>query len=377
MRKIENPFLTKGYLRPEYFCDREEETAAILSAIANGRDLVLYGKRKMGKSALIKHVFHQLDSKTITTWVDLLPTTNFGDFLTHTANAVLSAYEEDDPLYKKIWDGMKKLRPTVTYDEITGSPNVSFDINDTTTRINTFSALIHLLTSSSKKVVLALDEFQQIQQYPEKNIAEHLRTLLQSLPNVTVIFSGSDQHMLLDMFNNIDAPFYQFGQYLKLGPIDSDKYVDFIEAHFTKNKKKIDRGDIYNIIEWCNHRTMNIQILANRLYSLNRKKLSQEDLRSMKETILTEKEDIYYTLKRVVSKGQWKVIAAFAREGKVYEPYGKTFMQKYGFSNSSTIRRVVQFCLERGLLYQSLDGEESYFELDDVFLRRWVELIHI
>ena len=122
---------------------------------------------------------------------------------------------------------------------------------------------------------------------------------------------------------------------------------------------------------------MNIQILANRLYSLNRKKLSQEDLRSMKETILTEKEDIYYTLKRVVSKGQWKVIAAFAREGKVYEPYGKTFMQKYGFSNSSTIRRVVQFCLERGLLYQSLDGEESYFELDDVFLRRWVELIHI
>ena len=377
MNKIKNPFITKGYISQEYFCDREVETTEILSAIKNGRDIVLYGQRKMGKSALIKHVFHQLDPKTIVTWVDLLPSLNFGDFLTLTANAILTAYEEGDPLYKKIWEGVKKLRPTVTYDEVSGTPNVSFDLSDTAARISTFSELIRLLSSSSKKMVIALDEFQQIQQYPEQNIAEHLRTLLQSLPNITVIFSGSDQHMLLDMFNKIDQPFYQFGQYMKLGAIDSDKYVDFIEAHFKKAKRLIDRGDLYNIIEWCNHRTMNIQILANRLYSLNSKKITEEDILNMKETILKEKEDIYYTLKRVVSKGQWKVIAAFAREGKVYEPYGKAFMQKYGFSNSSTIRRVVQFCLERGLLYQSQDGEESFFELDDVFLRRWVEMIQI
>jgi AAA+ ATPase superfamily predicted ATPase len=377
MTEIKNPFITKGYISKEYFCDREEETADILSAINNGRDLILYGKRKMGKSALIKHVFHQLDNKTISIWVDLLPSVNFDDFLTLTANAVLNAFEEEDPLYKKIWAGMKKLRPTVTYDEVSGTPNVSFDLSDTSARIDTFSKLIRLLSSSSKKVVIALDEFQQIQQYPEKNIAEHLRTLLQSLPNVTVIFSGSDQHMLLDMFSNIDQPFYQFGQHLKLGPIDSDKYVDFIEAHFKKNKRKIERGDIYNIIEWCNHRTMNIQILANRLYSLHQKTITEADIQNMKDTILKEKEDIYYTLKRVVSKGQWKVLSAFAREGKVYAPYGKAFMQKYGFTNSSIIRRVVQFCLDKGLLYQSHDGEESFFELDDVFLRRWVEMTTI
>ena len=377
MAVVKNPFLTKGYMSPQYFCDREEETEAILSAIQNGRDIVLYGKRKMGKSALIKHVFNQLDKKTMTTWVDLLPSENFGDFLTLTATAVLNAYEESDPIHKKLWDGVKKLRPTINYDELSGLPSVSFDFRDPTARINTFSELIRLLSKISKKVVLALGEFQQIQQYPEKNIEEHLRTLLQSLPNVTLIFSGSDQHMLLDMFNQIDRPFYEFGQYLKLGPIDSEKYVDFIEEHFNKHKRQIDRGDIYGFIEWCNHRTMNIQILANRLFSTQKKKISMKDINQMKETILKEKEDIYYTLRRVVSKGQWKVITAFAQEGKVYEPYGKTFMQKYGFSNSSTIRRVVQFCLDRGLLYQSYDGEESFFEIDDVFLRRWVEMTMI
>lgn len=374
---VENPFLTKGYISPEYFCDREEETKALLDAVRNGRDIILYGKRKMGKSALIKHIFHKLGKKTITVWVDLLPSESFDDMLTLTANAVLDAYTKENTVGKKLWEGIKNLRPIVAYDEISGLPNVSFDIASQKARVQTFSELIRLLANTSNKVVLAFDEFQQIQNYPEKNIEEYLRTLLQSLPNVAVIFSGSDQHMLMQMFDSIDRPFYNFGQHLRLGPIDSDKYVSFIQKHFKAAKKKIEAGEIYNFIEWCNHRTMNIQIIANRLYSKRTKAITAKDIMEMRETILKEKEDIYYTLKRVVSKGQWKVIEAFANEGKVYEPYGKVFMNKYGFTNSSTIRRVVKFCLDKGLLYQGQDETASFYELDDIFLRRWIELVKI
>ena len=372
MKKLENPFLIKGYVSPEYFCDREKETEEIISAMKNGRDLIMYGRRKLGKSALIKHVYHHMGRSTIGIWVDLLPSENFADFLSLTATAILNAYEEDTALHKKLWTGIKKLRPTISYDELSGTPNVSFDVSSQAAQTHTFTELIRLLASSSKKVVLALDEFQQIEAYPETNIEEYLRTLLQSLPNVTVIFAGSDQHMLLKMFSSVDRPFYDFAQYLKLGPIASEAYVEFIEGHLQAAKKKMDRGLIYDLLEWCNHRTLNVQMMANRLYSSHKKTISAEDLTQMKMTILSEKEDIYNTLKRLLSKGQWKVLKAIAREGKVYAPYGKDFMNKYGFTNSSTIRRVVQFCLNNGLLYQSQDGEESYFELDDIFMRRWV-----
>lgn len=374
---IDNPFLTKSYISPEYFCDREEETKELLKAIKAGRDMILYGKRKMGKSALIKHVFHKLGKKAITVWIDLLPSQNFDDMLSLTASAVLDAYEDNENMGKKLWDGMKKLRPTVSYDDLSGTPSVSFDISDQQARINTFSELITLLSKTSKKVVIAFDEFQQITHYPEKNIEEYLRTLLQSLPNVSVIFSGSDQQMLIQMFEHIDRPFYEFGQYMRLGPIEADKYVEFIQDHFKKKKKKIETAEIYEILEWCNYRTMNVQILANRLFSNGKRTIHKVDIEDMKETILKEKEDIYYTLRRVVSKGQWKVIEAFALEGKVYEPYGKTFMKKHRFTNSSTIRKVVKYCLQRGLLYQGNDGDKSYFEIDDVFLRRWIEMIRV
>jgi hypothetical protein len=66
------------------------------------------------------------------------------------------------------------------------------------------------------------------------------------------------------------------------------------------------------------------------------------------------------------------VIEAFAKEGEIEAPYGKYFMKKYGFTNSSIIRRAVQTCLRNNIFYNVFDHERSYYEIDDVFLRRWI-----
>ena len=39
--KPNNPFLIAGYHSPEFFCDRETETSAILDALHNGRNVTL------------------------------------------------------------------------------------------------------------------------------------------------------------------------------------------------------------------------------------------------------------------------------------------------------------------------------------------------
>jgi|TARA_R110000737_G_scaffold176050_1_gene201189 AAA+ ATPase superfamily predicted ATPase len=64
-----------------------------------------------------------------------------------------------------------------------------------------------VLKSAKKKIVLAFNEFQQIQNYEEKNVEPQLRTLLQTLPNISFVFSGSDQSMLMQMFENKDQSF--------------------------------------------------------------------------------------------------------------------------------------------------------------------------
>ena len=54
-----NPFLLTGYVSPEYFCGRKNETKMLISALRNGRNVTLVSPRRMGKTGLIRHVFHQ------------------------------------------------------------------------------------------------------------------------------------------------------------------------------------------------------------------------------------------------------------------------------------------------------------------------------
>ena len=61
--EIVNPFLTVGYESPEYFCDREEETQSLLEALENGRNVTMLAPRRMGKTGLIKNVFHHLKAR--------------------------------------------------------------------------------------------------------------------------------------------------------------------------------------------------------------------------------------------------------------------------------------------------------------------------
>ncbi len=45
---MNNPFVTNGYVSPEYFCDREKETATIVSLLTNENIVALISSRRIG-----------------------------------------------------------------------------------------------------------------------------------------------------------------------------------------------------------------------------------------------------------------------------------------------------------------------------------------
>ena len=48
MKELENPFVVYGYVSPTYFCDREQETCDLITALSNGRNVTLMSPRRMG-----------------------------------------------------------------------------------------------------------------------------------------------------------------------------------------------------------------------------------------------------------------------------------------------------------------------------------------
>jgi len=58
-----NPFLINTYHSPDYFCDREEETKMLMDNILNQSNTAFFAQRRIGKTALIQHVFYHLKKK--------------------------------------------------------------------------------------------------------------------------------------------------------------------------------------------------------------------------------------------------------------------------------------------------------------------------
>lgn len=59
-----------------------------------------------------------------------------------------------------------------------------------------------------------------------------LRTHIQKMNNCHFIFSGSDRHILEQMFSSYAKPFYNSAHPVHLGRIDRDKYIDFVIGKF-------------------------------------------------------------------------------------------------------------------------------------------------
>ena len=56
-----NPFILESYVSDELFCDREEETKLLRTHMENGRNVTLIAPRRVGKTGLVEHFFHQKD----------------------------------------------------------------------------------------------------------------------------------------------------------------------------------------------------------------------------------------------------------------------------------------------------------------------------
>ena len=92
---VVNPFLLSGYVSPAYFCDREQETDKLASALRNGRNVTLVSPRRMGKTGLIRHVFHQVEQagEAACYYVDLYQTDSLASLVKKLGDAVLGTLD--------------------------------------------------------------------------------------------------------------------------------------------------------------------------------------------------------------------------------------------------------------------------------------------
>lgn len=372
---MENPFHIQYYQGPETFCDREDELARLVEATTNQRSIMLHSMRRMGKTGLIHHLHHALTHKHkyLCIYLDILDTTSDSEFVSQFITTCINQlYTDQSNILKKVTTFFGKYRPKFSVDTLTGNPIIELDITTQQEVDLSLAATFKLLNDSKRKIHIAIDEFQQIGNYSETRIDATIRKHLSTSKNIRMLFSGSQRHLLLQLFNDPKKPMYRLVEQMELYEISYDAYSKFIQAMFKRGKKSIDERVVHLILKWSRSHTFYTQYVCNRLYSLNKKKIDESDLLLIQRRILKEMEMNFLSYRNILSNNQYKVLKAIAKESTVKSVLSKEFTSTYKLA-SSTARQSLNYLVDTELVYEKLSEEGNEYFVYDLFLSRWLE----
>jgi len=369
----QNPFPLTGYHGPTYFCDRVNETKKLQSNAKNGVNTILLSERRMGKTGLLQHTFHTLPPRTKGIYIDIFATTSLREFTNLLATAIYQTFPQKNNIGKKFLLLLKSLRPIFSFDEVTGAPEVSLDFAQEKQFEKSLAHLLNFLDQQPQISIVAIDEFQQITTYPEKNVEAYLRTIIQTLKQVRFIFSGSSQHLLAEMFHSAKRPFFSSSQAIYLHEIDETIYATFIKQQFAAHKRTISDEALTFILEYTKLHTYYTQALCNKIFSLSIKKITLTDAQLAAQLILDEHATFFFQYRTLLTTNQWQLLKAIAKEDKVYQITAKQFIAQHHLGTPANVKRSLDALLTKEMVFIKTDEKgRNYYRVYDCFLARWL-----
>jgi len=377
MDALLNPFITIGYQSKEYFCDREYELSALLEGVRNGVHTTLISGRRLGKSALVYRLFESLEQENIACiYVDIFACMHLKDFTETLALAVFNKFPEKKGLGKRFFDFLKGLRPVMTYDALNGSPEIHFEFSRPEEYEHTLRSIFLFLEEQPIKVLIAIDEFQQVACFPEKNTEAILRTIIQRLRNVGFIFSGSKKHLMIEIFCSAKRPFYSSTQILSLQEIPETMYKAFIRKLFEERKREIDEEAIDFILQWTLLHTYYTQLICNHVFARKEKHLTLALVKQVCDEELQQQQFTFMHYHTLLSPMQWRLLVAIAKEGQLSAPQSQEFLKRHGLTAASSVQKALTALLEKEMICTiDLPPSKTIYRVYDVFLLRWLERV--
>lgn len=373
MATLRNPFVISGIIPDEYFCDREAETKKIIGALTNENNIVLVSQRRMGKTGLINHCFGQpeLSKDYITLFVDILATSSLNEF----------TYLLGKEVFRQLLPAGKKMAALLTrtlrslsgkfgFDPLTNLPTFNIEIGDITSPVNTLDEIFEVLGNADRRCIVAIDEFQQIANYREKNIEAMLRTHIQRCSNCNFIFAGSERSILEEMFVNSARPFYNSSHMIELNEIPLETYTGFASRLFNLAGKEVESTAITATYEKVRGNTFMLQRILNKCFADTPTggKCDETVCNAAIDELIADNTFRFQEQMSNLSHRQKPLLYAIAAEESASAITSGAFVKKYSLNSPSSVQSAAKALTERGLI----TVRHGQYSLTDPLLALWI-----
>ncbi|MBC6426314.1 MAG: ATP-binding protein [Ekhidna sp.] len=273
MNDVFTPFSYGQVVRRDEFTNRTKEKKLLKDNLMGGNSVILISPRRIGKSSLIKQVFTELEKKKKLAIVQM-DITSFRSEKQFLEEFALKLTQANRSGYKNfitnLSQTLKHLVPMLSYkagglEQI----SLSFNWNEAKKTKEEILRLPEILSEQNgKQQLIAIDEFQSISRFENSESLQYeLRSYWQHQKKSSFCLYGSRRHMMEELFSNESAPFYNFGQILKLNRISEKDWIPFITSKFSSTGKPISEKYAKIICEWTQRHTEHVQFLSHIIWT--------------------------------------------------------------------------------------------------------------
>ena len=377
MTKIKNPFIVAGKIEPEYFCDRVKESARLIKSITNGNNLVIISPRRMGKTGLIRFCYNkpEIDKEYYTFFIDILHTSSLREFTFALGQEIYNTLlPRSQKMALAFLQTVKSICGKLAFDPVSGMPSFNIELGDIERPEYTLEEIFKYLNTADKRCIVAIDEFQQIAKYPEKNIEALLRTHIQKSGKSNFIFAGSERHMMQEMFTSAARPFYNSTDILELNAIPAEIYTKFVVYHFERRNKRISQNDVMVLYDLFKGHTYYMQRTFNEAFAdtPEGETCTKEIIDNAVNTMIDSSDTIFREILSNIPENQKSVLYAIAKDGEATQIHSSYFISRHKLKSASSVQAAVKRLLDRDIITEI----NKVYSVNDKLFAMWINKIN-
>lgn len=359
----------RGIATGAAFYDRQEERKKLRSNINHTIHSVLIAPRRFGKTSLMAQVLFENSYSHI--WLDLMTITSLKDIqlklIEKIEELIVKVAPLEDKLKKLLKKYFRKLKPEI----ILSVPGVSVKLHPLEdTHQGICEALVELdklAQEIENRIVIVLDEFQEIIQFEEssKALQGSIRHAAERAQATTYLFSGSKHKPLRKLFNGKDNPLYELCDQITLDRISKKEYKEFInKAAITKWGYELNDTIIEKIFTYTDQYPKYVNALCGSLWNSELSPSPELIDELWRSYMFSRKTDIIDGIS-ALTLNQKRLLKTLAFN-PTDAPYSKYYLHELNMSQSS-VQIALETLLDKGLivklerLYRVLDPTIRFY----------------
>lgn len=356
-----------GIAKGDAFCNRVSERKQLVSNVQKNKHSIVISTRRYGKSSLVLYSLEE--SKLSYERVDLFVAVSIKTIQDQILKGVKNLITKVSTAPEQAVGFIKNYIKSLKSKWIVGTDGINIELipeengDPAIIIMEALKMLENVLSKKGKKAVFFIDEFQEIGVLANTSgIEGAIRHVAQESENLCFIFSGSNRHILANMFDDKSSPLYMLCDRVTIDRIKEKDYIDYLNKIAVKTwKKNLDLSVVDEIFKLTERHPYYMNVLCDKIWTYCEGTLPTVDVvkTGWSDYVQQEESKIAKDLSSL-NTSQKKILITIA-QGISFDLTSKEILRKFNLTGAAVIKSL-KLLEERDYLYKNKNG--GYFIVD-------------